>query len=59
MPENKVKLFESQQIRTELDEYAEKWWFSVLDGAIHSWSMEGSAIHSSALFNLEHLNTRK
>jgi hypothetical protein len=31
MPENKVKLFESQQIRTEWDEDAEKWWFSVLD----------------------------
>ncbi len=31
MPENKAKLFESQQIRTEWDEDAEKWWFSVLD----------------------------
>lgn len=31
MPENKIKLFESQQIRTEWDEDAEKWWFSVLD----------------------------
>lgn len=31
MPEDKVKLFESQQIRTEWDEDAEKWWFSVLD----------------------------
>ncbi|WP_310626159.1 Bro-N domain-containing protein [Limnohabitans sp.] len=28
---NKVKLFESQQVRTEWDEVAEKWWFSVVD----------------------------
>lgn len=28
---NKIKLFESQQIRTEWDVDAEKWWFSVLD----------------------------
>lgn len=30
-PKNKVKLFESQQVRTEWDESAEKWWFSVVD----------------------------
>ena len=30
-PESKVKLFESQQIRSEWDAEAEKWWFSVLD----------------------------
>ena len=28
---NKIKLFESQHIRTEWDAEAEKWWFSVLD----------------------------
>ena len=28
---NKIKLFESQQVRTEWDEQAEKWWFSVVD----------------------------
>ena len=28
---NKIKLFESQLIRTEWDAEAEKWWFSVLD----------------------------
>lgn len=28
---NRIKLFESQQIRTEWDADAEKWWFSVLD----------------------------
>jgi hypothetical protein len=31
MTENKIKLFESQQIRTEWDAEAEKWWFSALD----------------------------
>lgn len=31
MTENKIKLFESQQIRTEWDAEAEKWWFSILD----------------------------
>ncbi|MCL4527140.1 MAG: hypothetical protein M1492_11930 [Gammaproteobacteria bacterium] len=31
MSENKIKLFESQTIRSEWDEDAEKWWFSVLD----------------------------
>ncbi|MDY0272057.1 MAG: BRO family protein [Bacteroidales bacterium] len=31
MTENKIKLFESQHIRTEWDEEEEKWWFSVLD----------------------------
>ena len=31
MSENKIKLFESQQIRSEWDAEAEKWWFSVLD----------------------------
>lgn len=30
-PDNKVKLFESQLIRSEWDAEAEKWWFSVLD----------------------------
>ncbi|PKP16130.1 MAG: hypothetical protein CVU06_15250, partial [Bacteroidetes bacterium HGW-Bacteroidetes-22] len=30
-PKKKVKLFESQQVRTEWDEFAEKWWFSVVD----------------------------
>jgi hypothetical protein len=29
--DSKVKLFESQQIRSEWDADAEKWWFSVLD----------------------------
>ncbi len=29
--DSKVKLFESQQIRSEWDAEAEKWWFSVLD----------------------------
>jgi cell filamentation protein len=29
--QDKIKLFESQQIRTEWDADAEKWWFSVLD----------------------------
>jgi hypothetical protein len=28
---NKVRLFESQQVRAEWDESAEKWWFSVVD----------------------------
>ena len=28
---NKIKIFESQQIRTEWDADAEKWWFSALD----------------------------
>lgn len=28
---SKIKLFESQQVRAEWDEAAEKWWFSVLD----------------------------
>ncbi|HMN43490.1 MAG TPA: hypothetical protein PKE27_02900 [Povalibacter sp.] len=27
----RLKLFESQQVRTEWDEAAEKWWFSVVD----------------------------
>ncbi|MDY0301678.1 MAG: Bro-N domain-containing protein [Trichlorobacter sp.] len=31
MSESKIKLFESQQIRTLWDKDAEKWWFSVLD----------------------------
>ena len=31
MSGNKIKLFESQQIRSEWDVEAEKWWFSVLD----------------------------
>ncbi len=30
-PDSKVKLFESQLIRSEWDAEAEKWWFSVLD----------------------------
>jgi len=30
-PQNKIKLFESQQVRTEWDAEGEKWWFSVLD----------------------------
>jgi hypothetical protein len=30
-PQNKIKLFEAQQIRSEWDGDAEKWWFSVLD----------------------------
>jgi len=29
--EEKVQLFESQQVRTAWDEQSEKWWFSVLD----------------------------
>ena len=29
--ENKVQLFEAQQVRTVWDEHSEKWWFSVLD----------------------------
>ena len=29
--DNKIKLFESQQIRSEWDAEAEKWWFSVVD----------------------------
>lgn len=28
---SKIKLFESQQVRAEWDEAAEKWWFSVVD----------------------------
>ena len=31
MSENKIKLFESQTIRSEWDAEAEKWWFSVID----------------------------
>lgn len=30
-PNNKIKLFESRQVRGEWDEGAEKWWFSVVD----------------------------
>ncbi len=30
-PQDKVKLFESQQVRAEWDADNEKWWFSVLD----------------------------
>ncbi len=30
-PKNKVKLFESQQVRTKWDAESEKWWFSVVD----------------------------
>lgn len=30
-PHDKIKLFESQQVRAEWDAEAEKWWFSVLD----------------------------
>jgi hypothetical protein len=30
-PQDKIKLFESQQVRAEWDVEAEKWWFSVLD----------------------------
>jgi hypothetical protein len=30
-PQDKIKLFESHQVRTEWDEEQEKWWFSVLD----------------------------
>lgn len=30
-PPDKIKLFESQQVRAEWDAEAEKWWFSVLD----------------------------
>ena len=29
--QSKIKIFESQQICTEWDAEAEKWWFSVLD----------------------------
>ena len=29
--ENKVQLFEAQQVRTAWDEHSEKWLFSVLD----------------------------
>ena len=29
--QSKIKLFESQQIRTEWDVEAEKWWFSIID----------------------------
>jgi cell filamentation protein len=29
--ENKIQLFESQQVRTAWDEENEKWWMSVLD----------------------------
>jgi len=29
--ENKIQLFEKQQVRTAWDEQSEKWWFSVLD----------------------------
>lgn len=28
---NKIKLFESSQVRTEWDDDAEKWWFSIVD----------------------------
>lgn len=31
MTNNKIKIFESQHIRSEWDVDAEKWWFSVLD----------------------------
>jgi hypothetical protein len=30
-PQDKIKLFESRQVRTEWDADQEKWWFSVLD----------------------------
>ena len=30
-PDNKIKLFESQQVRGEWDSENEKWWFSVVD----------------------------
>lgn len=30
-PDNKTKLFESQQVRGEWDSESEKWWFSVVD----------------------------
>lgn len=30
-PQDKIKLFESQQVRAEWDAKAEKWWFSVLE----------------------------
>ncbi len=30
-PQDKIKLFESRQVRAEWDAEAEKWWFSVLD----------------------------
>ena len=29
--EDKIQLFEAQQVRTAWDEQSEKWWFSVLD----------------------------
>jgi len=29
--DNKIRLFEEQQVRTVWDEDAEKWWFSVVD----------------------------
>jgi len=29
--EEKIQLFEAQQVRTAWDEQSEKWWFSVLD----------------------------
>ncbi len=31
MSGNKIKLFESAQIRAEWDADAEKWWFSIVD----------------------------
>lgn len=30
-PKSKIKLFGNQEVRTEWDENAEKWWFSVVD----------------------------
>jgi BRO family, N-terminal domain len=30
-PQDKIKLFESQQVRAEWDAEGEKWWFSVVD----------------------------
>ncbi len=30
-PQDKIKLFESRQVRAEWDVEAERWWFSVLD----------------------------
>jgi len=30
-PENKIKLFDEQQVRAAWDDEAEKWWFSVVD----------------------------
>ena len=29
--EDKIQLFETQQVRTAWDEQSEEWWFSVLD----------------------------